>query len=73
MLFGRSLSGEVSWDKILFAGASFDETDETITHQIVDRPSFKVKYISRLVSMSFLFEMNIIKIQQFNERVTGFW
>ncbi|KAH1000159.1 hypothetical protein HUJ04_000086 [Dendroctonus ponderosae] len=35
----RSFGGEVSWDSALFVGATFDESDESITHQIVDRPS----------------------------------
>lgn len=43
----RALGGEVSWDKVLFAGATFNEDDETITHQIVDRPSMDKQYISR--------------------------
>ncbi|XP_027196114.2 pescadillo homolog [Dermatophagoides pteronyssinus] len=33
----RSFSGQVSWDRNLFSGATFDENDEQITHQIVDR------------------------------------
>ncbi|KAL6264865.1 hypothetical protein P5V15_005077 [Pogonomyrmex californicus] len=43
----RCFGGEVSWDKLLFVGATFDENDETITHQIVDRPSISKQYISR--------------------------
>ncbi|XP_024883268.1 pescadillo homolog [Temnothorax curvispinosus] len=43
----RCFGGEVSWDKLLFVGATFDENDETITHQIVDRPSMNKQYISR--------------------------
>lgn len=43
----RCLGGKVSWDKTLFVGATFDETDETITHHIIDRPSISNKYISR--------------------------
>lgn len=43
----RSFSGEVSWDKNLFPGATFDENDESITHQIVDRDSVPVKYVNR--------------------------
>lgn len=42
----RCLGGKVSWDKVSFAGATFDESDETITHQIVDRPKID-KYLSR--------------------------
>ncbi|KAI7688482.1 hypothetical protein SSS_04915 [Sarcoptes scabiei] len=33
----RSFSGEVSWDRNLFVGSTFDENDTSITHQIVDR------------------------------------
>lgn len=43
----RCFGGKVSWDKHLFVGSTFDETDETITHQIVDRPSLSNQYISR--------------------------
>ncbi|OXU26295.1 hypothetical protein TSAR_014005 [Trichomalopsis sarcophagae] len=43
----RCFGGEVSWDKLLFVGSTFDENDESITHQIVDRPSMEKQYISR--------------------------
>ncbi|XP_071446406.1 pescadillo homolog [Hetaerina americana] len=43
----RCFGGEVSWDKSLFVGSTFPETDETITHQIVDRPSVDKQYLSR--------------------------
>lgn len=43
----RCFGGKVSWDKNCFVGATFDEDDETITHQIVDRPSLVKQYISR--------------------------
>ncbi|XP_060649974.1 pescadillo homolog [Drosophila nasuta] len=43
----RSFGGKVSWDSSIFSGATFDESDETITHQIVDRPSLSTQYISR--------------------------
>lgn len=43
----RSFGGKVSWDKTMFPGATFDEHDTTITHQIVDRPSLEDKHISR--------------------------
>ncbi|XP_030759375.1 pescadillo homolog [Sitophilus oryzae] len=43
----RCFGGEVSWDKTLFVGATFDENDESITHHIVDRPSVSKQYISR--------------------------
>lgn len=43
----RSFSGEVSWDKTLFPGATFSEDDETITHQIVDREDVPKKYLNR--------------------------
>ena len=43
----RSFSGEVSWDKSLFPGATFSEDDQTITHQIVDRENVPNKYLNR--------------------------
>ncbi|XP_014207692.1 pescadillo homolog isoform X2 [Copidosoma floridanum] len=43
----RCFGGEVSWEKLLFVGSTFDENDETITHHIVDRPSMDKQYISR--------------------------
>ena len=43
----RSFGGEVSWDKISFPGATFDENDPKITHQIVDRDAVPSKQIGR--------------------------
>ncbi|XP_035692160.1 pescadillo-like isoform X2 [Branchiostoma floridae] len=43
----RSFGGEASWDRSVAMGAAFDESDETITHQIVDRPKPDRQYLSR--------------------------
>ncbi|KOB69347.1 Uncharacterized protein OBRU01_16960 [Operophtera brumata] len=43
----RCFGGEVSWDKDHFVGATFDETDESVAYQIVDRPSMDKQYLSR--------------------------
>uniref|UniRef100_A0A6B2EG74 Pescadillo homolog n=1 Tax=Phlebotomus kandelakii TaxID=1109342 RepID=A0A6B2EG74_9DIPT len=43
----RCFGGTVSWDKLLFPGATFDETDESISHQIADRPNMGRQFISR--------------------------
>uniref|UniRef100_A0A161M529 Pescadillo-like protein n=1 Tax=Triatoma infestans TaxID=30076 RepID=A0A161M529_TRIIF len=43
----RCFGAEVSWNKTLFVGATFDESDESITHHIVDRPSIEKQYLSR--------------------------
>ncbi|XP_015368503.1 PREDICTED: pescadillo homolog [Diuraphis noxia] len=44
----RCFGAQVSWDETTFPeGATFPETDETITHQIVDRPDLEKQYISR--------------------------
>ncbi|XP_053625375.1 pescadillo homolog [Plodia interpunctella] len=43
----RCFGGEVSWDRNHFVGATFDESDESITYQIVDRPSMEKQYLSR--------------------------
>jgi pescadillo protein len=43
----RCFGGLVSWDKTLYVGSTFDENDETITHQIVDREDIKSKFLNR--------------------------
>ncbi|XP_006894851.1 PREDICTED: pescadillo homolog [Elephantulus edwardii] len=43
----RSFGGDVSWDKSLCIGATYDVTDRCITHQIVDRPGQKTPVIGR--------------------------
>uniref|UniRef100_A0A8C7LXL8 Pescadillo homolog n=1 Tax=Oncorhynchus mykiss TaxID=8022 RepID=A0A8C7LXL8_ONCMY len=43
----RCFGAEVSWDKSLCIGGTYDVTDETITHQIVDRPDIDKQYINR--------------------------
>ncbi|XP_055054425.2 pescadillo [Misgurnus anguillicaudatus] len=43
----RCFGGQVSWDKSLCIGSTYDVTDETITHHIVDRPSIDKQYINR--------------------------
>ncbi|KAM9810622.1 pescadillo [Neosynchiropus ocellatus] len=43
----RCFGGLVSWDKSVCIGSTYDATDESITHQIVDRPSVDKQYINR--------------------------
>ncbi|XP_021567083.1 pescadillo homolog isoform X4 [Carlito syrichta] len=43
----RSFGGDVSWDKSLCIGATYDVTDSCITHQIVDRPGQQTSVIGR--------------------------
>ncbi|XP_053224334.1 pescadillo homolog [Podarcis raffonei] len=43
----RCFGGQVSWDKSVCIGATYDVTDPTITHQIVDRPSLEKQVIGR--------------------------
>ncbi|XP_072034585.1 pescadillo homolog [Amphiura filiformis] len=43
----RCFGGSVSWDKVLYIGATYDISNETITHQIVDRPQPDRQYLSR--------------------------
>ncbi|KAM4616352.1 pescadillo [Polymixia lowei] len=43
----RCFGAEVSWDKSLCIGGTYDATDETITHQVVDRPNMDKQYINR--------------------------
>ena len=43
----RSFGALVSWDSSVSVGSTFGENDESITHQIVDRPNVNKKYLSR--------------------------
>ncbi|XP_036133061.1 pescadillo homolog isoform X1 [Molossus molossus] len=43
----RSFGGNVSWDKSLCIGATYDVTDSCITHQIVDRPGQQTPVVGR--------------------------
>ncbi|KAK2101588.1 mRNA-binding ribosome synthesis protein [Saguinus oedipus] len=43
----RSFWGEVSWDKSLCSGVTYDVTDSRITHQIVNWPGQQTSIISR--------------------------
>lgn len=43
----RCFGGQVSWDETVAEGWTFKESDETITHQIVDRPNVNRTYLSR--------------------------
>lgn len=43
----RCFGGQVSWDKSICIGSTYEMTDETITHQIVDRPKIDKQYINR--------------------------
>ncbi|XP_053135658.1 pescadillo homolog isoform X2 [Hemicordylus capensis] len=43
----RCFGGEVSWDKSVCIGATYDVKDPTITHQIVDRPVMEKQVIGR--------------------------
>ncbi|XP_054905132.1 pescadillo [Poeciliopsis prolifica] len=43
----RCFGGQVSWDKSVSIGSTYDVTDETITHQIVDRPNVDKQYMNR--------------------------
>ncbi len=44
----RCFGAEVSWDRTIFPGDNlFSEEDESITHQIVDRPQITKQYTSR--------------------------
>jgi len=43
----RCFGGEVSWDESVGIGSTYDENDESITHQIIDRPIIQKQVISR--------------------------
>ncbi|KAI4896542.1 hypothetical protein NFI96_020268 [Prochilodus magdalenae] len=43
----RCFGAQVSWDKSLCIGSTYESTDETITHHIVDRPSLDKQFMNR--------------------------
>merc|ERR1712226_1804303 len=43
----RAVGGEVSWDNTVAPGATHGESDETITHQVCDRPTVSDKVLGR--------------------------
>lgn len=43
----RACGGSVSWDKSLCPGATYDVSDQTITHQIIDRPKLNDMIVNR--------------------------
>lgn len=44
----RSFSGQVSWDKTIALGSTYQEDDESITHHIIDRPLVGKNYLNRV-------------------------
>jgi len=44
----RACGGNVSWDKTMCPGATYDVSDQTITHQIVDRPKLNDMIVNRV-------------------------
>lgn len=51
----RCFGGQVSWDKSVCIGSTYDVTDETITHQVVDRPNVDKQYINRYLFTLYFF------------------
>ncbi|KAL8567297.1 hypothetical protein ACOMHN_023340 [Nucella lapillus] len=43
----RSFGGQVSWDERVCSGATYQEGEEGITHQIVDRPKLMSQHFNR--------------------------
>jgi hypothetical protein len=43
----RCFGGDVSWDSTVAIGSTYPETDESITHQMVDRPTQGHRFLSR--------------------------
>ncbi|NXD03361.1 PESC protein, partial [Certhia familiaris] len=43
----RCFGGQVSWDKSLCIGATYDATDPSITHHIIDRPHLDKQVVGR--------------------------
>ena len=52
----RSLGGEVSWDKELFPGGTFNLDDDDVTHLIIDRPTAPQKLGRVAVQPQWIFD-----------------
>ncbi|CAI2167107.1 18330_t:CDS:2 [Funneliformis geosporum] len=44
----RTFGGQVSWDETCGVGSSFNESDDRITHHIIDRPATGHRFLSRV-------------------------
>jgi len=69
----KSFGGDVSWDATVGIGSTFDENDETITHQIVDRPTVSSRVLSRsYIQPQWLFDcVNAGHLLPVNDYVPG--
>lgn len=69
----RCFGGEVSWDRTVAFGSTYDENDSSITHQIVDRKAIPNAKIDRkYVQPQWIFDcVNCRKILPTNEYVPG--
>jgi pescadillo protein len=69
----RSFGGEVSWDRVDGIGATFEETDQTITHQVIDRPTQSHMFLSRVyVQPQWIFDsVNYQKLLPIDDYVPG--
>jgi len=69
----KSFGGDVSWDATVGIGSTFDENDETITHQIVDRPTISSRVLSRsYIQPQWLFDcVNAGHLLPVNDYVPG--
>lgn len=52
----RSLGGEVSWDKELFPGGTFEMDDDEVTHLIIDRPKAPQRLGRQAVQPQWVFD-----------------
>jgi len=69
----KSFYGDVSWDETVAIGSTFKENDESITHQVVDRPTMKNQNINRkYVQPQWVFDcVNNKKLLPIDDYVTG--
>lgn len=67
--------GNVSWDKTMCAGATYDVSDESITHQIIDRPKLNDIVINRVyVQPQWIFDsINARKLLPVDNYLPGYF
>jgi len=68
----RSLGAEVSWDKELYPGATFNSDDDCVTHLVIDRPTAPQKLGRQAVQPQWVFDsVNFGGLMPTNDYVPG--
>nr|CAD7405328.1 unnamed protein product [Timema poppensis] len=67
----RCFGGEVSWDRLIFVGATYEEDDKSITHHIIDRPSLStcIPHSTASYYLFGLYALNLNRKERWSDQV----